>query len=139
MRNLHRFIEENHGLEALQELQKWVIKESDYKNHRRFTLGCINKGIIPVSVRLKSTSKSRSKRAKEIIYRAEKQLLQDRIKCINGILGDNKGKLDRSRLRLLSLVTTTTKDRCIEFINKVREVSFIKIKKIGKSINSTDW
>ena len=93
MRNQHKFIEENHGLESqqlLQEWEKWVIKDSDNKNHRRFTLRCISKNLIPVCVRLKSTSNSRSRRAKEIIHRAEKQLLQDRIKCINGILHDNE-------------------------------------------------
>ena len=75
----------------------------------------------------------------EIIYRAEKQLLQDRVKCINGILCNNEGKLERSRSRLLDFVTTTTttKDRCMEFINKVREARFTKMK-IGKLINSID-
>ena len=75
MRNLHKFIEENHGLEALWELQqweKWVMKDTDNKKHRRFILRCISKGVILVNVRLKSTCKGRSKRAKEIIYRAEK-------------------------------------------------------------------
>ena len=89
MRNLYKFIEENRGLEALhvvQEWEKWEIKDSDYKNHRRFTLRCISKDLIPVSVRLKSKSSSRSRRAIEIIHKAEKQLLQDRIKCINYIL-----------------------------------------------------
>ena len=115
-----------------------MIKESNYKNHRRFTLRCISKGIIPASVRLKSTSNSRSRRAREIIYRAEKQLLLDRVKCINGILHNNKGKLDRSRSMMLPLLTTTTaKGRCKEFINKVREFRFTKIK-MGKLINSMD-
>ena len=75
MRNLHKFVTENHGLEALltlREWEKWVIMESDYKNHRRFTLRCISKGIILVSVRLKSTSINSSTKTREIIYRAEK-------------------------------------------------------------------
>ena len=99
MRNLHKFIEENHRLEALhllQELERWEIKDSNYKNHRRFRLRCISKNLIPVSVRLKSTSSSRSRRAREIIH----MLLQDRIKCINGILCDSEIKLDRCRSRL---------------------------------------
>ena len=132
MRNLHKFIEENHGLEALQALHEWemrVIKDSDYRNHRRFTFRCTSKGIILVSVRLKSTSNNRRRTDREIIYRVEKQLLQDMVKCISGILCDNEGKLDRNRSRLLSLVTTTTaKDRCIVLINKVRESRFTKIK-----------
>ena len=81
------------------EWKKWEIKDCDYRNNRRFTLRCISKDLILFSVKLKSTSNSRSRRAKEIIHRAEKQLLQDRIKCINGILHENAIKLDRSRSR----------------------------------------
>ena len=48
---------------------------------------------------------------------------------MNGILWANEGKIERSRSRLLALETpTTTKDRCIEFINKVRESRYIKVK-----------
>ena len=71
--------------------------------------------------------------AKDIIHRAEKQLLQDRIKCINGILHDNGIRLDRCRSRLLSIVTTTAMVRCIEFINKVRESRFIRDRQVNKS------
>ena len=110
MRNLHNFIEDNNGLEALGllwEWERWEIKDSDCKNYQRFTLRCISEDLIPASVKLKSTSNSRSRRAKEIICRVEKQLFQDRIKCTNGILHENAIKLDMCRSRLLSLVTTT--------------------------------
>ena len=119
MRSLHKFIKENHGWEALwllQEWGKWVIKDSEYKNHRGFTLRCISKDLIQVSVRLKSTGRSRS--AREIIWRAEKQLLQDMIKFITGILHDTEVKVDDCRSRLLSMVTTTTIDKCTEFIKR---------------------
>ena len=111
MRNLYKFVKVNHRLEALQLLWEWqkkVIKDSNYKNHRRFTLRCISKDLIPISVRLNSTSNSRSRSAKEIIRRAEKHLLQDRIKYINGILHNTEVKVDSWRSRLLSIVTTTT-------------------------------
>ena len=78
MRNLHNFIEEKHGKESLHLLWEWVslkIKDSDYRNHQRFTLRCISKDLIPVSVRLESTINGR--RAKQIIHREERQLLQD--------------------------------------------------------------
>ena len=77
MRNLHKFIQEKYGIEALQELQQWgncAIKDSDYKYYRIFTLRCINKGVIPVSVRLGSTRKDITYRAKEIIYKDEKTI-----------------------------------------------------------------
>ena len=102
------------------------INDCDYRNHWRFTLRCIRKDLIPVNVRLKSTINNG--RMKQTINRAERQLLQDRIKGINGILQDNAIKLDRCRSRLLSLVTTTTMKKCIDFINKLREFRFTKIR-----------
>ena len=129
MRNLHKFIENNYGLEALHLLwgwEKWEIKDSEYRNHWRFTLRCISKDLIQVSARQKSTRNSRNRRAKEIIHWAEKQLLQDSIKCTNGILCEDAIKLDRCRSRWL--VTTITRKECTSFINKVREPRFIKIR-----------
>ena len=68
-------------------------------------------------------------RAEEIIHRVERQLLLDRAQGINGILQDNAIKLDRCGSRLSSLVTTTTTmEKCTDFINKVREFRFIKIR-----------
>ena len=132
MRNQHKIIQGKHGLEALKELQQWekcVIKESNYKIHRIFTLRCLNKGIILVNVRLGSTRKDITKKAREIIYKVEKQLLQERVRYINVILDNNGKKLETSRSRLLSLVTTTTTyGKCTEFINNVRENRFIKIR-----------
>ena len=120
MRNIHKFIEDKHEIEDLHLLWEWEklqIKDSDYRNHQKFTCRYIIKGLIPVSVRLKSTGNSRSRRAKEIIHRAERQLLQDRVKGINCILWENAIKLERCRSRLLSSVTTTTIDKCTDFIN----------------------
>ena len=89
MRNLHNYIQQSHGLEAMQLLQEWekcVMKDSNYRNHRPFTLRCISKGMVPVSVRPRSTNSKISYGARKIIQKAEKQLLQDRVKCINAIL-----------------------------------------------------
>ena len=72
MRNLQRFIEEKHGKESLHLPWEWEIlqiKDSDYKNHDRFTLRCLRKDLVPVCVKLKSTIKSR--RANQIINKAE--------------------------------------------------------------------
>ena len=65
----------------------------------------------------------------KLVMELEQQLLQDGVKGINAMLQDSEVKLDRCRSKLLSLVTTTTsKDRFTEFINKVRETRFIKVK-----------
>ena len=101
----------NYGLDALRELQQWEkgeIKQADYKSHRIFTLRCISNGLVPVSVSLSSYREDISNRARNIIRRAEKQLPQDRVKCINAIFQDNKGRIAARQSRLFSLVTYTT-------------------------------
>ena len=132
MTNLHKYTQENYGLEALQLLQLWekcVKRNSDYKNHRIFMLRCIGKGIVPVSVRLRSACSKISKGAKVVIKKAEKQQLQDRVRCINAILEDNGNNINKSRWRLTSLVTSATDiGKCSKFINKVREDRFFKVR-----------
>ena len=74
MRNLHQIILEENGLEAwclLRDWEKLQLRASNYKNHRIFTLRCIHKDLVPVSVKLKSTL--RTDRAKKIIRKAEKE------------------------------------------------------------------
>ena len=49
-------MEEKHGKESLCLLWEWQsleIKDSDYRNHHRFTLRNLSKDLISVSVRLK--------------------------------------------------------------------------------------
>ena len=76
--------------------------------------------MVLASVSLSSYRKDISNRARNIIRRVEKQLQQDRVKCINAILEDNKGRIVASKSRLFSLVTNTiTQQKCIEFIKGV--------------------
>ena len=120
-------MEKKHGWESLHLLWEWKsleIKDSDDRNHCTFTLRCLSKHLIPVSLRLKSTINTR--RAIQRIHKAERQLLQLRIKGINSILWNNTVRLDRCRSRLSSLVTSTTKEKCTNFIIKVRESRFTK-------------
>ena len=63
-----------------------------------------------------------TRRAKQTIHKAERQLLQDRVQAINSILQDNTLKLDRCRTWLASLVTSTTMDKCTNFVNKVKRI-----------------
>ena len=59
--------------------------------------------------------------------KAEKYLLQVRVKSINSILGDNTKKIELGRSKLVSLVSATFMDKCQQFINKVSELRFHKI------------
>ena len=79
------YIKENYGQEALHQLPLWekdVIKLSHYRNHRIFILRCISHNLVPVSVQLKLTYSKLSQGARKIIGKAERQLLQDRVRCI---------------------------------------------------------
>ena len=58
----------------------------------------------------------------------EKDLLQARVKSINGILGGNAIQIELSRSKLASLVSATIMDKCQQFIDKVSELRFLKIK-----------
>ena len=92
MGNLHHVILEEYGLEALclfRDWEKLQLRASDYKNHRIFTLTCIHKELVPVSIKLKATL--RTDKVKKIIRTAERHLLQARVKAINSIL-DNVAK-----------------------------------------------
>ena len=74
------------GQEALNQLQlseKDTIRLSHYRNHRIYTLRCISNYLVPVSISLKLSHSKLSQCARKIIEKAERQLLQDRVRCIN--------------------------------------------------------
>ena len=80
MRNLLVLINERHGKEAITIFRKYErlnMKICDFKNHKRFTLRCLNDDLIPVSLRLKNNV--RTYRSDCIIHRAERSLLNERI------------------------------------------------------------
>ena len=128
MRNLHQFILENYGIELLRLLRDWErfqLRQCDYKNHRIFTLRCLH-NLVPVSIKLKSTLKS--ERAKKILRMAEIQLLQTRLKSINSLLDNNAKQLALTRSKIVSILTTPNYQQCQEFIEKIKEKRFNKVK-----------
>ena len=57
MRNLHTFIKEEFGEEGVLRLQLWKKiekKMANNRNHRRFSIKCLKKEVIPVSINLKT-------------------------------------------------------------------------------------
>ena len=85
--NLISYLRTKYGEDCVRLLRKWEItvnKIKDYRNHRRFTLKCIKASITPVSCKLKNPLWT--KRSYEIIHKAEKQLLYERIRNINNTL-----------------------------------------------------
>ena len=133
MINLHKNIKEQYGLEAIQQLPLWqenIIRACDYKNHRIFTLRCIGLNLIPVSIRLKPVRSKQniSASARKIIEKAEKQLMQDRVRGINKTIQASKDQVNLSRAKLASMVTQVDLGRCSNFIEKVRMERFKQVK-----------
>ena len=129
MRNLHQILLQEYGVEVWCLFRDWErlrLRASDYKNHRIFTLRCIHKDLVPISIKLKTTIKS--VKARQIIRKAEKDLLQTRVKAINSVL-DNVTKLtEECRTQLASIISAQRLRECQGFIDKVSEIRFIKVR-----------
>ena len=67
-------------------------------------------------------------RARHIIRKAEKDLLQARIKAINNILEQVDRESQDCRDKLASIISQERLEQCQDFINKVSEVRFNKVK-----------
>ena len=102
------------------------LRSSDYRNHRIFSLRCIHKELIPVSIKLKSTLDT--PKARQIIRKAEKDLLQARVKAINNILDQVDREIEDCRAKLASIILAERLEECQGFINKVSELRFNKVK-----------
>ena len=129
MRNLHLIILQEFGIEARHLLREWErlqLRSSDYKNHRIFSLRCIHQELIPVSIKLKSTLDT--PKARQIIRKAEKDLLQARVKAINNILDQVDREIQDCRAKLASIILQERLEQCQGFINKVSELRFNKVK-----------
>ena len=129
MRNLHNILLQEDGIEARRLSRLWEklrIRASEYKNHRIFTLRCLHNDLIPVSIKLKSTLKST--RANKILRKAEKDLLQARIKTINFTLDNTSKQLEECRSKLLAIISTQRLRECQDFVDKVSEIRFNKVK-----------
>ena len=129
MRNLHLVLLQEYGIEARHLFREWEIlqlRTSDYKNHRIFSLRCLHKELIPVSIKLKSTLTT--SKARQIIRKAEKDLLQARVKAINNILDQVARQTEDCRAKLASIISAERLTECQGFINKVSEIRFIKVK-----------
>ena len=102
------------------------LRTSDYKNHRIFSLRCLHKELTPVSIKLKSTLAT--SKARQIIKKAEKDLLQARVKAINNILDQVSRQMEECRAKLAAIISAERLEECQDFINKVSKIRFIKVR-----------
>ena len=100
------------------------MKMEDFANHRRFTLRCLKEDLVPVSICL--TKNSRTPKGLQIIRRAEKAMLNERVRSINNTINMLKIQQDTCIDHLERVLNEGWMDRCKEFIEIVREKQHYK-------------
>ena len=95
------------------------MKICKYENHRRFSLRCLGNSIIPVSIRLKNHV--RTQRSDNIIYKAERSLLNERIREVNMTLNRLKHDVYMYQNKLSGIIREVLMKKNIEFIKEHKE------------------
>ena len=85
----------------------------------------MKRDIIPVSIKFKTSIYT--KKASEIIRRAEKQLMNERARSINNMIEINMFRRDTYFHQLERVIDQQTLQECKNFINKVRECRHKKV------------
>ena len=99
--------------------EKLEYKMADFENQHRFTLRCLSKDVIPVSVRLKSTIKT--PKGRYIVRKVERALLNERVRLINNSLTMFKAQRDTCINNLETAIDRETLNNCYDFIRVGRE------------------
>ena len=97
---------------------------ADFSNHRRFSLRCLSKDLIPVSVRLKSNVKT--PKGRQIIKKSERALLNERIKSINNSIAMFTIQRDTCMNQLKDNLDKETMEKCERFIKEKREIRHLR-------------
>ena len=87
MRSPHIQLYQEYDREIVKNFCQWERYEKkmlDFTNHRRFTPRCLAEDLVPVSIRLKQNIKT--PKGLQIIKKAEKALLNERVRSINNTL-----------------------------------------------------
>ena len=129
MRNLHLKLREEYGIENVKIFQQWEkleYKMAAFQNHRIFLLRCLKEDLIPVSVKLKSNLTT--PKARQIIRKTERVLLNERIRNINNTITMATTKRDTCINTLFEVFPKEIMEECKMFINLRREAYFLKVR-----------
>ena len=143
MRSIHAQIIQEYGKNTVKTFRQWeklAIKMAEFKNHRRFTLRCLSKGLIPTSIKLKT--KVHTPKGNEILRKAERMLMNERVRSINNTINMLNRQADTCIDLLESILSQDVMKICLEFINRTRERRHQKtmmrqIKKFEKLLEKT--
>ena len=95
MRSLHMQLSIEYDRESVKKFHQWKKYEKkmvDLTNYRRFTLRCLAEDLVPVSICLKQNIKT--PKGLQIIRKAERALLNERVRSINNTLNMLKSLRD---------------------------------------------
>ena len=123
MRTIIQIINQEYGKEGLAIFRKWEnlnMKMCDFPNHRRFSLWCLGNGIILVSIRLKNNV--RTQRSDSIIQKAERSLLNERIREVNITLDWLKHDTYMYQSKLSAIISQEHMVECQEFMKEHKEL-----------------
>ena len=127
MRSFHMKLATEYGRENVKifwQWEKYERKMADFANHRRFTLRCLSKGLVPVSILL--TKNIKTPKGLQIVRRAERPLMNKRIRSINNTLNMVSNLRDSCKNQLREILNDEWMDRFIEFIKVGREQQHLK-------------
>ena len=121
MRNIHSYLTTKYGKEIVEIYWRgeYEYKMVDFQNLRQFSLRCLSNNIIPTSMRLKNTI--RTPKAKYIIHRAEKVLLNERIRSITNTITMFKNLRDTCISQLEDILDNAIMEEWRTFIEIRRE------------------
>ena len=127
MRSIHMNLSTEYGRENVKifwQWEKYERKMADFTSHRRFTLRCLSKGLVPVSIHLHKHIKT--PKGLQIVRRAERALMNERIRSINNTLNMVRGLRDACINQLREVLSNEWMDKCREFIEVRREHQHLK-------------
>ena len=122
MRNIHAKLISEYGQESVRFLRWWEkleMKMADFQNHRRFTLRCLSKDLTPVSIKLKTTVKT--PKGIYIVRKAERRLMNERIRSINNTINMFRWQIDTCINSLGSCIGMEVMEDCHRVISLRRE------------------
>ena len=87
--NLFKYLNDEYGEQSVRLFRFWeftIKKMADYRNHRIFMLRCIKLRVPLINCRIKNPLHVKTTKSYDIIQKAERQLLHERVRNINRIL-----------------------------------------------------
>ena len=101
------------------------VKISNFKNHQRFLLKCLNKGVVPFSLRLKKLI--RTQKGKGIMYKAEINLLNEIVRNISSTIDQYEHEKYMYQNQVKQSISQEMLDLCMAEIHRVIDLRHVKV------------